>query len=60
MADILAKPVEIYFGSFTTTSAVPVDVTTLATAVEIATTPVATPVSDLVSETHPPKPYDIV
>jgi hypothetical protein len=60
MADILANPVEIRFGSFTTTSTVLAVATSPATAVKIVTAPAAAPVSDLTSETHPPKPYDIV
>jgi hypothetical protein len=60
MADILANPMEIYFGSFTATSTVLVATTSPATAVKIPATPVAVPVFDLVSKTHPPRPYDII
>jgi hypothetical protein len=60
MADILANPMEIGFGSFTATSTALAATTSPATAVKIPATPVAVPISDLVSKTHPPKPYDIV
>jgi hypothetical protein len=60
MADILANPVEIFFGSFTATSTVPAVVTFPAITMDITTALVAIPVSDLASETHPPKPYDNV
>jgi hypothetical protein len=60
MADILTNPMEICFGSFTATSTAPVVVTSPVTVAKILTTPVAVPVSDLASKTHPPKLYDIV
>jgi hypothetical protein len=60
MAAILANPVEICFGSFTTTSNVPTATTSSVSAVQIAAKPITTPVSDPTSENHPPKPYDIV
>jgi hypothetical protein len=41
------------------TSTVPVAATFPATVAEFVTTPISIPVSELVSETHPPKPYDI-
>jgi hypothetical protein len=59
MADILANPVEICFGTFMATSTVPAT-TSLLTVVKIVTAPAAAPVSDLAPETHPPKYYDIV
>jgi hypothetical protein len=60
MADILANPVEICFGSFTATSTALAAVTSPATAVKIPTTLVAIPVSELESKTYSPKPYVIV
>jgi hypothetical protein len=60
MADILANPVEICFDSFTTTSTTLAAATSPVTAVKIPATPIAVPISDLKSKTHPPKPYDIV
>ena len=53
MADILANAAEITFGSFTATFSAPA-------AAPPPATPVAELVSDPVSETHPPKPYDLV
>jgi hypothetical protein len=53
MADVLANAAEITFGSFIATFPAPA-------ATPPPTTSVAAPVSDLVSETHPPKPYDLV
>jgi hypothetical protein len=60
MADILANPVEICFGSFTMTSTTLAAATSPAVSVKVSATPVAAPSSDLKSKTHPPKPYDIV
>jgi hypothetical protein len=60
MAAILTNPMEIRFGSFTMTSTLLVATTSSVSAVKIATTPIATSVSDLASEPQPPKPYDIV
>jgi hypothetical protein len=60
MADILANPVEICFGSFTATSTALAAATSPATAVKIPTTLVAIPVSELESKTYSPKPYVIV
>jgi hypothetical protein len=60
MADILTNPVEICFGSFAVTSTVSAAATSPATTVKTPLTPVAVPISDLESKTHPPKPYDIV
>jgi hypothetical protein len=58
------QPVEICFGSFMATSTVSVATTSPVTTVKIVTAPAPAPalapVSDLASETHPPKPYDIV
>jgi hypothetical protein len=60
MADILANPVEICFGSFTATSTALAATTSPSTAVKAPTTLVAALVSDLASKTHSPKPYDVV
>jgi hypothetical protein len=60
MADILTDPVEICFGSFTTTSTILAAVTSPAIAVKIPVTLVDAPSSHLKLKTHPPKPYDIV
>jgi hypothetical protein len=60
IADILADPMEICFGSFTTTS------TTLAAAasptatVKVPATSGVTHSSGRKSKTHPPKPYELV
>jgi hypothetical protein len=60
MADILANPVEICFGSFTTTSTTLVVATSPTASVKASVTPDAAPSSSKKSKTHPPKPYDIV
>jgi hypothetical protein len=60
MTDILANPVEIFFGSLTVTSTTLAAATSPAIAVRIPATPVAAPASDLKLKTHPPKPYDII
>jgi hypothetical protein len=60
MADILANPVEICFGSFTATSTTLATVTSPTVSMKVPATPVASPSSNLKSKTHPPKPYDIV
>jgi hypothetical protein len=60
MADILANPVEICFGSFTATSTTLAAATSPATSVEALTTLDAAPSSSEKSKTHLPKPYDLV
>jgi hypothetical protein len=60
MVDILANPVEIYFGSFTATSTVPAAATSPIASVKVPATSGVAPSSDRKSKTHPPKPYDIV
>jgi hypothetical protein len=60
MADILANPVKICFGSFTATPTVLAVTTSLVTTVKIVMAPAAAPVSDLASEIHLPKPYNII
>jgi uncharacterized cupredoxin-like copper-binding protein len=60
MVDILSNPVEICFGSFTTTSTALAAVTSPTASMKVpATSDVATN-SGKKSKTHPPKPYDIV
>jgi hypothetical protein len=60
MADILANPVAICFGSFTATSTMLAAVTSSTASVKVTATPDAVPSSSKKSKTHPPKPYDIV
>jgi hypothetical protein len=60
MADILANPVEICFGSFTATSTTLAVATSPTSSVKAPVTPDAAPSSSKKSKTHPPKPYDIV
>jgi hypothetical protein len=60
MADILANPVEIFFGSFMATSTTLAVATSPMVSMKVPTTPVTAPSSNLKSKTHPPKPYDIV
>jgi hypothetical protein len=60
MADILADPVEICFGSFTATSTTLVAATSPTASVKVPATSGITPSSDRKSKTHPPKPYDLV
>jgi hypothetical protein len=60
MAAILANPVEIRFGSYTIASVVPVAATSPTAVEQVAIVPFTTTISDLATETHPPKPYDIV
>jgi hypothetical protein len=60
MADILANPVEICFGSFTATSTTLAAATSPTTSVKASATPDATLSSIKKLKTHPPKPYDIV
>jgi hypothetical protein len=60
MADILANPMEICFGSFTVTSTALAVATSSKASVEAPATLDAVPSSGKKSKTHPPKPYDIV
>jgi hypothetical protein len=60
MADILANPMEICFGSFTVTSTTLATVTSPTASVKALTTSDAAPSPGNKSKTHPPKPYDIV
>jgi hypothetical protein len=60
MADILANPVEICFGSFTVTSTTLAAATSPTASVTAPVTPDAAPSSSKKSKTHPPKPYDII
>jgi hypothetical protein len=60
MADILTNPVEICFGSFTTTSTTLAAATSPTVSMKAPAMPVAAPSSSQKSNTHPPKPYDIV
>jgi D-mannonate dehydratase len=60
MVDILANPVEICFGSFTTTSTALEAAISPTASVKATTTSDAAPSSGKKSKTHPPKPYDIV
>jgi hypothetical protein len=60
MADILANPVEICFGSFTATSTTLAAATSPTAFVEAPATLDATPSSGKKSKTHPPKPYDVI
>jgi hypothetical protein len=60
MADILANPVEICFGSFTTTSTTLAVVTSPTASVKAPTTSNAAPNTGKKSKTHLPKPYDII
>jgi hypothetical protein len=60
MADILANPVEICFGSFTATSNTLAAATSPTASVKASTTLDATPSSGKKSKTHPPQPYDVV
>jgi hypothetical protein len=56
MAAILANPVEICFGSFTTTSLVSAAATSSAVAERVAAAPAATTVSDLATKMYLEKP----
>jgi hypothetical protein len=60
MADILANPVEICFGSFTVTSTTLAVATSPTASVKAPATPDAAPSISKKLKTHPPKPYDIV
>jgi hypothetical protein len=60
VADILANPMEICFGSFKVTSTTLAAATSLTASMKAPATPNAVPRSSKKSKTHPPKPYDIV
>jgi hypothetical protein len=60
MADILADPVEICFGSFTVTSTTLAAATSPTASVKVPVTSGVAPSSGRKSKTHPPKPYDLV
>jgi hypothetical protein len=60
MADILAKPMEICFGSFAATSTTLVVAASPATPVNVPATSGIVPNSGRKSKTHLPKPYDLV
>jgi hypothetical protein len=60
MVAILADPVEIYFGSFTVTSPVPVAMTSPVAARQVVVVLVTTTVFDPTMETRLPKPYDLI
>jgi hypothetical protein len=60
MADILANPVEICFGSFAATSTTLVAATSPTAFVKASTTSDTAPSSGKKLKTHSPKPYDIV
>jgi hypothetical protein len=60
MEDILANPVEICFGSFTTTSSTLAAATSPTASVKAQVNPDAAPSSNKKSKTHSPKPYDII
>jgi hypothetical protein len=60
MAGILAKHVEICFGSFTATSTALAVVTSSTASAKATMTSDAAPNSGNKSKTHPPKPFDII
>jgi hypothetical protein len=60
MADILANPVEICFGSFTATSTAQATATSPVASAKAPVTSDVVPSSGKKSKTHPPKPYVIV
>jgi hypothetical protein len=60
MADILAHPVEICFGSCTATSTTLAAATSSTASKKAPATPDATPSSCKKSKTHALKPYDII
>jgi hypothetical protein len=60
MADILANPVEICFGSFTAISTTLAAATSPTAFVKAPATSDAFPNFGKKSKAHPPKPYDIV
>jgi hypothetical protein len=60
MADILANPVEICFGSFMVTMTTLAAATSSAIVVKIPATLIVVSASYLKLKNHPPKPYDII
>jgi hypothetical protein len=60
MADILANPVEICFGSFMATSTTLAATTSPMASVKAPTSSDTAPSSGKKSKTHPPKSYDII
>jgi hypothetical protein len=60
MADNLADPVEICFGSFTATSTMLAAATSPVASAKAPTTLDAAPSSGKKLKTHPPRPYDLV
>jgi hypothetical protein len=60
MADILANPVEMCFGSFTATSTTLAAATSPTTSMKAPATIDAAPSPSKKSKSHPPKPYDII
>jgi hypothetical protein len=60
MADILADPMETCLGSFTVTSNLMAAATSLATSAKVPVASSAAPSSGQESNSHPPKPYDLV
>jgi hypothetical protein len=60
MADILADPVEICFGSFIVTSTALAAATSPTASVKVPATSGVAPSSGQKLKTHPPKPYDLV
>jgi hypothetical protein len=60
MADILANPMKICFGSFTATSITLAAATSPTASVKAQATSDAAPKSSKKSKTHPAKPYDTV
>jgi hypothetical protein len=60
MAANLANPMEIYFGPFTVISPVLAPATSPVVVGQVAAVPVTTTVSNPMTETHIPKPYDLV
>jgi hypothetical protein len=60
MEDILADPVEICFGSFTATLTLMAAATSPATSAKVSMASDAAPSSGQESNSHPPKPYDLV
>jgi hypothetical protein len=60
MADILADPMEICFGSFTATSTTLAATTSPTASVKVPATSGIAPSSGRKLKTHLPKPYDLV
>jgi hypothetical protein len=60
MVDILANPMEVFFGSFTANSTTLAAATSPMVSVKVPTSYVVAPSSDLKSKAHPPMPYDII